>query len=157
MSTPPLPPGLDDSRLARVANQLHSTAIHLLRRARVVDRATGLSAERLSLLSVLAFAGPKTVSELADAEMVSRPAISRILNALETAGLARRERTTADRRQVLVRATRKGRSLVDAGRRRRLQRIAEELSRLDGKDLAILEAATEVLQSLEGDIAGPTD
>ncbi|MCG8458466.1 MAG: MarR family transcriptional regulator [Holophagales bacterium] len=152
MSTPPLPAGLDDTRLARIANQLHSTAIHLLRRVRTVDRATGLTAERLSLLSVLAFAGPKTVGELAQAEEVSRPAISRIVSGLEQTGLARRERPAGDRRRVLVHATPKGRSLMDAGRRRRLERIVEELSRLDDGQLAALESALDVLESLEHEL-----
>ena len=99
MATPPLPRGLEDNHAHRIANKLHSAAIHLLRRARVVDRQAGLTAERLSLLSVLSFAGPRTVSQLAEAELVSRPAISRILNSLEDAGLVRRVKTPTDRRR----------------------------------------------------------
>lgn len=150
MSTPPLPKGLKQTRLNQVANRLHSAAIHLLRRARLEDRATGLSPERLSLLSVLVFGGPRTASELAQIEMVSRPAITRTLNALEEAGLVERRRGKRDRRSVSVHVSRKGRALMERGRERRLRRIATELSVLDSQDLAQLDAATRMLESLDG-------
>jgi DNA-binding MarR family transcriptional regulator len=150
VSSPPLPAGLADTRVNRVANRFHSAAIHLLRRARAVDRASGLTAERLSLLSVLAYAGPMTVSGLAEAEQVSRPAISRSLKSLQRLGLARTERGTADRRQVRVRATAKGRRLMEEGRKRRLSRIAADLADLDDGEIAALEEAVRVLEALEG-------
>jgi DNA-binding MarR family transcriptional regulator len=149
MSTPPLPAGLDDSRRNRVANRLHSAAIHLLRRARQEDRATGLSPERLSLLSVLVFAGPRTASELAAIERVSRPAITRILNALENARLVRRERLVGDRRVTVVHATPKGRRLMEAGRARRVQRIAGDLGHLSAAQLELLSEASKLLDSLD--------
>ncbi len=74
MPIPPVPRGMSDDLLNRVANQLHSIAIHMLRRARVTDRENGLTPERLSLLSILAYDGPKSISELAALEMVSLPA-----------------------------------------------------------------------------------
>ncbi len=150
MAIPPLPGGLTDDRVHRIANQLHSAAIHLLRRARVVDRQAGLTAERLSLLSVLSYAGPRTIGQLADGELVSRPAISRIVSALEDAGLARRKKTASDRRLVLVHATAKGRTLMEAARKRRLETIAAELAGLEGSALSALERAGPVLESLGG-------
>ena len=99
MSTPPLPSGLAPSSVLEVANRLHSAAIHLLRRARIADRDSGLSPERLSLLSVLVYAGPRTLSQLAEIEQVSRPAISRSVKALTKDGLcgASAARVTAAR------------------------------------------------------------
>ena len=131
------------------ADRLHSIAIHLLRRARQEDRATGLTPERLSLLSVLVYAGAKTVSELAEIEMISLPAVTRTLNALQAGGLVRRVRSTTDRRQVLVHATDRGRELMDQGRRRRVDRIVRELESLSEADLRLLERATRVLESLD--------
>ena len=87
---PPLPAGLRGRR-HRVANELNTTAIHALRRARVADAASGLTPERLSLLSVLVFAGPMPMSRLAAIEGVSAPAITRIVTALETDGLVTRQ------------------------------------------------------------------
>ena len=62
-----------------IADKLHSAAIHLLRRLRAEDDAIGLSAPRLSALSVVVFAGPLTLSELAAAEQVRLPTISRLI------------------------------------------------------------------------------
>lgn len=149
MSIPPLPDGLADSNVNRAANALHSLSIHLLRRARTADRETGLSPERLSLLSVLAFAGPRTVGELAEIEGVSAPAISRIVSSLEATGFASRERSRTDAREVRVSATARGRRLMEKGRRRRLELIAHYLGGLDRKDLAALADVAAVLERLE--------
>ena len=62
-----------------VADRLHSAAIHLLRRVRKQDVATGEGPARLSALSVLVFGGPKTLGELAAAEQVKPPTMSRIV------------------------------------------------------------------------------
>ena len=53
-----------------VADRVHSSAIHLLRRLRRVDEETGLSAPKLSALSVLVFGGPCSMGRLAAAEQV---------------------------------------------------------------------------------------
>ena len=46
---------------------------------------------------------------------------------------------------MLVEATAKGRRIIEAGRRRRIERIAADLSRLNAKDLAVVDAATRIL------------
>lgn len=149
MPSLPLPSGFDETPTSRVANGLHSVAIHLLRWVRVVDRETGLTPERLSLLSVVAFAGPKTVSELAEAEQVSSPAISRILNGLEEEGLVTRRRSERDRRYVHVRVTARGKRVIEAARARRLERISSRLDPLDEAELETLAAAVRILERVE--------
>jgi DNA-binding MarR family transcriptional regulator len=146
MSTPPLPEGMKDDRVARAANALHSMSIHVLRSARAADKETGLSPERLSLLSVLAYAGPRTVSALAEIEGVSLPAISRTLKALEASGLASRARGEADAREVTARATPKGRRLMEKGRRRRLEIVAAMLRALSASELTAVEAAVSSVE-----------
>jgi DNA-binding MarR family transcriptional regulator len=149
MASPPLPPGVDDTFVFHTANRLHSAAIHLLRWVRTADRETGLSPERLSILSILAFAGPRNVGEIAELELVSPPAVSRILNGLEGDGLVARERVKEDRRYVRVVATAKGRRLMEDARARRLERMATKLGTLSEKELGALQAATEILERLE--------
>lgn len=139
MSIPPLPDGVENSRRMRAANALHSLAIHILRRARAADRDTGLTRERLSLLSVLVYAGPRTISALAAIEDVSAPAISRNAKALEGLGLVRRSKFKEDAREVIVAATAKGRRLVETGRRGRLALVAADLAALSPADLETLE------------------
>jgi DNA-binding MarR family transcriptional regulator len=70
-----------------IADHLHSAAIHLLRKLRKEDEGSGLNAPRLSALSVIVFAGPITLGDLAAAEQVRPPTMTRIVNALEQQGL----------------------------------------------------------------------
>jgi DNA-binding MarR family transcriptional regulator len=129
-----------------LADQLHSTAIHLLRRVRVQDAATGISAARLSALSVIVFGGPVSLNHLAQAEQVRPPTMSRIVDALESAGLARRSLNEQDRRAVLIEATGKGIAMLRQGRRRRVEFLASYLSRLNATELADLERALKAIR-----------
>jgi DNA-binding MarR family transcriptional regulator len=81
--------------------------------------------------------------------MVSRPAITRIVNALETSGQVRRERSASDRRSWLIHATDAGRRVVEQGRERRVRRIAAELASLTREELSTLDAATRALEKLD--------
>ena len=105
----------------------------------------GLTPERASLLSVLVFGGPRTVSQLASAEQVTPPAITRIVNALEADGLARRESVPGDRRLVRVRATARGARVMHAGRRRRVAVLSSLLSDTSRSELAALDRAATIL------------
>lgn len=148
MAIPPIPRGLVDDPATRTANRLHSLAIHLLREVATVDRELGLTPERASVLSVLAFGGPRTISQLASAERVSAPAITRIVTSLEELGLVQRTRDSRDRRVVTVTVTVRGRRLMERGRARRIEVLAERLRSTTPKELEALGAATAVLERL---------
>src|SRR5438309_6993463 len=111
-----------------IADRLHSAAIHLLRRLRVGDRESGIGPAQLSALSVLVFGGPRSLGELADAEQVRPPTMSRIVSGLERAGLVKRE-ATEDGRRVRLRATPKGTKILWEGRKRRVESLANEIGR----------------------------
>jgi DNA-binding MarR family transcriptional regulator len=130
-----------------IADRLHSASIHLLRRVRVVDAEMGLTPERASLLSVLVFGGPRTASQLAAAEQVTPPAITRIVSALERAGLVAREAVPGDRRLVRVRATAAGARLLRAGRRRRVAMLARLVGDLTPAELETLDRAAGLLET----------
>ena len=134
------------TRVEAVADRLHSAAIHLLRRLRVADAASGLTAPRLSALSVLVFGGARTLGELAEAEQVRPPSITRIVRNLEADGLVEREPDPADRRIVRVRATDRGRRILEEGRRRRISDLAARLRDVDAGDLDTLERAAELIE-----------
>ena len=133
-----------------IADKLHSAAIHLLRRLRAEDDAIGLSAPRLSALSVVVFAGPVTLSELAVAEQVRLPTISRLIKDLESEGLVRRLKAGDDARVQRVEATAKGRKLLQEGRRRRVSRLAADLAELSVTERARLGEAAELMERLSG-------
>jgi DNA-binding MarR family transcriptional regulator len=135
---------------ALLADRLHSAAIQLLRRVRRVDAASGLSAARLSALSVVVFAGPIRISALATAEQVRTPTMTPIVAALERDGLVTRESDTSDARAALLRATPKGARLMAEGRARRVAALAAELNELAPGDLTALERAVAILEGLPG-------
>ena len=117
------------SELLETADRLHSAAIHLLRRLRVRDRESGIGPAQLSALSVLVFGGPRSLRELADAEQVRPPTMSRIVSGLQRAGLVKRE-ATEDGRRVRLLATPKGSKMLWEGRKRRIESLANALELL---------------------------
>lgn len=131
-----------------LADRLHSAAIHLLRRVRRQDQATGLGPAQLSALSVVVFAGPITLGELAAAEQVRPPTMTRIAAALLRARLVERLDDAQDRRIVRLRATARGRRLLQAGRARRVAVLAERLRLLDAADAQSLASALRALERL---------
>ena len=113
-----------DSPALRAADRLHSAAIHMLRRLRIRDRETGIGPAQLSALSVLVFAGAKSLVELADAEQVKPPTMSRIVSGLLKAKLVSAKPNKEDRRAMVIQATRKGVRIMQKGRRRRVEALA---------------------------------
>ena len=130
------------------ADRLHSVAIHLLRRLRREDDASGLPAPQLSALSVLVFAGPQTLGALAAAEQVRPPTITRLIKTLEAAGLVEREVDAADRRVTRIQATARGIRLLHEGRRRRVASLSASLRELSARDRGLVERALPVIERL---------
>ena len=131
-----------------IAHRLHSAAIHLLRRLRQQDTATGEGPARLSALSVLVFGGPMTLGQLAAAEQVKPPTMTRIVNGLERSGLAKREADSSDARRVQIRATPKGMHLLQAARERRIGYLAEHLGALSEHERSTLGEALKILDQV---------
>ena len=133
---------------AALAEQLHSVAIHLLRRLRRSDDQMGLSGPRASALSVLVFGGPTSLAQLARVEQVRPPTMARLVDALEAGGLARRDVDKTDLRAVRIRATAKGRKLLLEGRARRLHQLVRLLDDTSPAERATLASAVTTLQRL---------
>jgi DNA-binding MarR family transcriptional regulator len=134
--------------VGRVADRLHSAAIHLLRRLRVEDEALGISAPRLSALSVLVFAGAKRIGELARLEQVEPPTMTKLIDALVRDGLVVRERDPDDARAVRVRATPTGARTLRRGRARRVETLRTRLTTLSPEELAALGEGVDVLERI---------
>jgi DNA-binding MarR family transcriptional regulator len=131
-----------------VADGLHSAAIHLLRRVRKQDIATGEGPARLSALSVLVFGGAKTLGELAAAEQVKPPTMSRIVSGLVRSRLVKITMDPRDARRMHIRATAKGKRLLRKGRQLRIADLAGHLDTLAPEELATLGQAVEILKRL---------
>jgi DNA-binding MarR family transcriptional regulator len=134
------------------AEALHSAAIRLLRKLRRRDAEGGLNAPRLSALSVIVFAGPLTLGQLADAEQVRPPTMTRIVQALEAKGLVKRSASTSDRRTTQVSATIQGRGLLLRARARRVQSLAGRIANLTRGERSTLDAAVAILNGVVRDL-----
>jgi DNA-binding MarR family transcriptional regulator len=144
-------------RSTALADQLHSAAIHLLRKLRREDAASGLNAPRLSALSVVVFAGPLTLGDLAAAEQVRPPTMTRLVDALVEQGLVVKEKNVQDGRSTLIHATTAGKTLLMQGRERRVRALAAQIAGLGEKDRAALEKAAEILRKVIADIKSQLD
>ena len=140
-----------------LADQLHSAAIHLLRQLRKEDDASGLSAPRLSALSVVVFGGPLTLGDLARAEQVKPPTMTRIVTGLERDGLVKRKADPRDRRLTQIEATPKGQKVLAAGRARRVETLTRAVKRLRRNDLAELGRGVQVLRGVLTSMRGGDD
>src|SRR5207247_8321031 len=94
-------PNVFSQQAFEAADRLHSAAIQLLRGLRIRDRESGVGPAQLSALSVLVFGGAKSLAELAQAEQVKAPTMSRIVDGLVQSKLASRVTDERDRRAVV--------------------------------------------------------
>jgi DNA-binding MarR family transcriptional regulator len=136
---------MSKSDALEVADRLHSAAIRLLRAVRVVDDETGLTAPKLSALSVLVFGGPKSLTALAQAEQVTSATMSKLVSDLEGEGLIAKRANHADRRGVRIEATAQGRALFQEGRRRRLELLRKSVAKLSAGERERLRDAAELM------------
>lgn len=128
-----------------VALRLHAAAIHLLRTLRNEDRSMGLTPARASVLSVLVFGGPRTLSQLTHAEQVAAPTMTKLIAGLERDGLARRE-PGSDGRVWIIHPTAKARRLLLKGRQRRVNRLNQMLADLSPAEWRTLDEAVAILE-----------
>ncbi|HEU5234925.1 MAG TPA: MarR family transcriptional regulator [Terriglobales bacterium] len=132
-----------------VADALHSAAIHLLRRLRVQDLASGIGPAKLSALSVLVFSRRAlSLAELAGAEQVKNPTMSRLVAAMERDGLVSVMASKEDARAMQIRPTRKGERLLLAGKERRVNSLAKVLQDLNESELSQLEQSIGLLRNV---------
>ena len=143
--TPSSRPAPAAPEVLAVADRLHSTAIHLLRRLRRQDVATGEGPARLSALSVLVFGGPRTLKELAAAEQVKPPTMSRIVAGLARSRLVEIDEDPHDARRMRIRATAQGKRLLEQGRERRIAYLSSHLKNLTPDELSRVGGAVDIL------------
>jgi DNA-binding MarR family transcriptional regulator len=134
-----------------VATVLHRAAIRLLRAVRVADDETGISAPKLSALSVLAFGGAMSLSALARAEQVTPATMSKLASDLEAEGLVAKRADREDKRGIRIEVTARGRALMEEGRRRRLVLLQKRVAKLSRDERALLDKAAAIMLKLSSD------
>src|SRR4029450_5402928 len=98
-------PRASTKKSSAVADAMHSAAIHLLRGVRKEDERAGVGPARLSALSVLVFAGPMRLTDVARIEQVKPPTMTKVISGLEAGGLVRRRPDAGDARAVRLEGT----------------------------------------------------
>ncbi|MEZ0491897.1 MarR family winged helix-turn-helix transcriptional regulator [Kineococcus sp. TBRC 1896] len=139
----PDPPVDDDAPLDRLAVDLRMSLLRTARRLRAQKSLDDLTDGQFSVLAHLVNSGPRTPRELAEAEHVQPPSMTRTIASLAEAGLVSRTEHPHDGRQVLVAVTDTGRGVVLETRARRAAWLRRRLEGLSPAERATLaEAAT---------------
>lgn len=117
-----------------------------------VDKEAGVTAARLSALSVLVFAGPRSLGALAAAEGVAGPTMTRIVDGLVAAELAERQPDPRDGRAVVIAATAAGDALMRRAQRRRIDAIAAAVAALAPSEQRWIAAAAPLLDAVAANV-----
>lgn len=131
-----------------LAARLAGLGVVLQRHLARADAGDGLTRARLSALALLVLGGPRTLGELAAAERVRPPTMTRLVHAMEADGLVVRERNPADGRSIIIRATVEGETQLEQGRAKQIAPLAHAIGRLDAPEQLTLEQASELLGRL---------
>ncbi len=133
---------------AELAARLASLSTVLQRHLSRADAGDGLTRARLSALGLLVMGGPRTLGDLAAAEHVRPPTMTRLVHAMEADGLVARASNPDDGRSIVIRATTHGEEQLELGRRRQIAPLAAAISDLDQRERAELEDAADLLGRL---------
>jgi DNA-binding MarR family transcriptional regulator len=107
-----------------------------------------LTPTRLTALAIMSSAGPMRMGNLASRLGVQVSTMSRIVDTLVALGWAERRPDEADHRACVIGITGAGAALIDTIRQDNATQLASCITRLDAADLAVLQAALPVLESL---------
>lgn len=132
--------------------ELDRLRLVLLRLARSIrtNSAGEITPSQMAVLATLNNRGPRTIGQIAELEQVKPPSASKIVAALERAGLVEREVDPSDRRCTVIAVTATGRAHIERVRAAGRSWLAGRLDELDGDDRARLAAALPALERLLG-------
>jgi DNA-binding MarR family transcriptional regulator len=134
---------------AMLAQALRPSVMRLARRLRQMrDDSVDLNSNQLSAMAVLLNSGDLLMGELAAAEKMQPPSMTRIVNGLEARGFVARRPHPDDRRQCLVTLSGEGRKILLANRRRRDEWLAIRIAQLAPTEREVLREAIEILEKV---------
>ena len=137
----------------QLADRLIALTGRIQRRLRRSYHVTRLTPARLAALGFIVSEGRSTSGQLAQAEAVTAPTMTRILDALEHGGFITRSPSASDRRIIDLEATAKGRSALDEVRAWQVSQLAGELDELGLIDRSTIHESINILERL----GGPSD
>ncbi|MEY2460027.1 MAG: hypothetical protein QOG30_1857 [Acidimicrobiaceae bacterium] len=113
-----------------------------------------LTASQASALASISRRGPLTVGELAKAEHVSSPMITKIAKGLEEEGLVTRTVDPADKRVTQMAITKEGERRLERSRSRKNAWLARQFDNLSPEELNAISAVIPVLERITSRGAG---
>jgi DNA-binding MarR family transcriptional regulator len=133
---------------ADLARSVRNSVARLTRRLRAERASTDLSLTQLGVLGTLTRRGPSTIGELAAAENVQPPSMTRTVNCLADQGLVRREPHQTDRRQVVVHLSAEAERVLAEDRKRKDAWLARRLAELSPDERRLLRQVAPILERL---------
>lgn len=134
---------------AGLASALRISVMRLSRRLRNErDASDDLTANQLAVLGTLVRNGPLTIGDLAAAEKVQPPSMTRTVSCLAEKGLIDRDPHPTDKRVVVVSLNEAGEAVIAESRRRKEAWLNHRLKELTPDERQILRAAAPVLERL---------
>jgi|SRR5215211_4699619 len=133
---------------AQLATRLREAITRLNRRVRQARPIGDLTATQINALLSLELAGALTPRELADAERVQPPTMTKIVARLEERGLVQRTPHPTDGRQVILSSTGAGRAVLAQYQRARDEWLTRRLAELAPDERETLARAAEILEKL---------
>jgi DNA-binding MarR family transcriptional regulator len=133
---------------AQISVRLGDAISRLNRRLRQTRPVGELTQNQISVLTSLEFGGALTPRELADAERVAPPTMTKVLAKLEERGLLQRTPHPTDGRQVLLSATEQGRAVIAEQRRAKDKWLTRVLADLPDDERETLARAAEILNRI---------
>ncbi|WP_308470153.1 MarR family winged helix-turn-helix transcriptional regulator [Kineococcus rubinsiae] len=137
-----------DGEVEPLAVELRISLLRTARKLRAMKSNDELSDGQFSVLAHLVVNGPRTPGELAEAEHVRPPSMTRTIAVLADAGLVDRTDHPVDGRQVLISASDAGLRTVEETRRRRAAWLSLRLAELTPAQRAVLAEASSILRTV---------
>ncbi len=135
---------------AELASALRTSLVRIARTIRQQQSDSALTLGPLSALGTLSRQGPMSLGELAVAERVKPPSMTKIVGSLEELGYVERRAHPTDRRSSVIVVSDSGRALLDSERRVRDEWLTRHLTSLEPADRAALAQLLPILDRLSG-------
>ena len=134
---------------AGLASALRVSIMRLSRRLRHEHSADDdLTATQLAVLGTLWRNGAMTIGEIAAAEKVQPPSMTRTVNLLDDRGLVARSEDPSDKRVVVIELTEQAHRVLEDARRRKEAWLNQRLSELTPAERQTLRDAAPILERL---------
>ncbi|MCW2541032.1 MAG: Transcriptional regulator, MarR family [Frankiales bacterium] len=141
-------PGQTELTNDELTSALRLSLMRVVRRLRSQRVNTAVTLSQLSALTTVKKYGPLSAGEVAAAEQMQPPSMTKILASLEANGWIERMSHPDDRRQSIITITESGRELIDEETRARDEWLAMRLSEMSVADRDLLRDAIDVLDRL---------